>query len=491
MTCRKFVCLLMLAAAPAFLCAAETRTLLILHTNDLHDHIRPGYAGAGGLPYVSGYIRQVRETCKEVLVLDAGDVMEKGDMVAFKSKSRMMYEALGNIGYAAVTIGNHDADYKPGYLRECQALMPNTALLCLNWRDGAGAAYFPASKIFDVQGLKVAVIGLTRPKPGEFFGEAETGAALEREAERLKPESDVQIALCHLGSVAAKKMSVLAPEIDVFVTGHTHELIKSPLVLDKTGVVIVQAGSYANHVGRLELTVDLETKKITAAKGTAVEMRHDAVPCDQAMAAWIQQKEQELCPEASRIVGRCEKPVFAGGVAKLAADALRKMSGADAAFCHSGQIIRGSLPAGEVDVNALFLTGGQRGNNIVAVELTGAQIEAYLGGLMKRGKGMTQWAGFEADLKRGEGPRMVKTSLKASQHYRVVMPEMEWTTRFVKTMRDGISLPKPAPCNFTFIEAFSALADRITGEGLTLDAYLAKIGGPYGGNVDVDEREEQ
>ncbi len=491
MTYRKLVCLLALSVAPAFLCAAETRTLLILHTNDFHDHIRPGYNGVGGLPYVSGYIKQVKETCKEVLVLDAGDVMEKGDMVAFKSKSRIMYEALGNIGYSAVTIGNHDADYKPGYLRECQALMPDTALLCLNWRDDAGAAHFPASKIFDVQGLKVAVIGLTRPKPGEFFGEAETGAALEREAERLKPESDVQIALCHLGSVAARKMSERAPEIDVFVTGHTHELIKSPVILEKTGVVIVQAGSYANHVGRLELTVDVDAKKITAATGEAVEMRHDAVPCDQAMAAWIKQKEQELCPEASRIVGRCERPVFAGGAAKLAADALLKKSGADAAFCHSGQIIRGSLPAGEVDVNALFLTGGQRGNSLVSAELTGAQIEAYLGGLMTRGKGMTQWAGFEADLKRGEGTRTVKTSLKASQHYRVVMPEMEWNTRFLKTMEGAASLPKPAPCGFTFIEAFSALADNITQQGMTLDAYLAKMGGPYGGNVDVDEREEQ
>lgn len=39
---------------------AKATRLVILHTNDVHDHVRPGYDGAGGLPYVSGYIRQVR-----------------------------------------------------------------------------------------------------------------------------------------------------------------------------------------------------------------------------------------------------------------------------------------------------------------------------------------------------------------------------------------------------------------------------------------------
>ncbi|HPO14045.1 MAG TPA: metallophosphoesterase [Candidatus Hydrogenedentes bacterium] len=491
MNFRRVTCFLLLAAIPAFLCAAETRTLLILHTNDLHDHIRAGYDGIGGMAYISGYIKQVAEARKDVLILDAGDVMDKGDMVSFRSKSRLMYEALGQIGYSAVTIGNHDADYGPKYLRQCQTLVPGTALLCLNWRDEEGNAYFPASKVFDVQGIKVAVIGLTRPKQGEFFGEQETGAALEREAERLKPETHLQIALCHVGSLSAKKLSVLAPEVDVFVTGHTHELLKQPIVQKSTGVVIVQAGSYAKYVGRLELAVDLDAKKIVGVKGETVEMRHGTVPCDDTMAAWIQQKEQELCPEASQIVGRCEKPVHSGASAKLSAEALLKKSGADAAFCHTGQIIRSSLPAGAIDVNALFLTGGQRGNIVVNAELTGMQIEHYLQGLMKRGKGMTQWAGFEAEVKRGERGWEVKSSLEASKTYRIVMPELEWNTRFKKAMEGTGELPKPARCDFTFIDALTALANSITQQGLTLDGYLTKIGGSYGGSVDTDDEDDR
>ena len=29
--------------------AADTDSVIILHTNDLHDHLRPGYDGVGGM----------------------------------------------------------------------------------------------------------------------------------------------------------------------------------------------------------------------------------------------------------------------------------------------------------------------------------------------------------------------------------------------------------------------------------------------------------
>ncbi|HEY5553189.1 MAG TPA: metallophosphoesterase, partial [Opitutaceae bacterium] len=79
--------------------AAETASLLILHTNDIHDHVRAGDGGLGGLPYVAGYIRQVRSERDDVLVLDAGDVAEKGDLVAHRTHSKMTYELLRRIGY--------------------------------------------------------------------------------------------------------------------------------------------------------------------------------------------------------------------------------------------------------------------------------------------------------------------------------------------------------------------------------------------------------
>jgi 2',3'-cyclic-nucleotide 2'-phosphodiesterase (5'-nucleotidase family) len=38
--------------------AAATATLLLLHTNDVHDRVRSGDGGLGGLPFAAGYVQQ-------------------------------------------------------------------------------------------------------------------------------------------------------------------------------------------------------------------------------------------------------------------------------------------------------------------------------------------------------------------------------------------------------------------------------------------------
>jgi 5'-nucleotidase len=65
------------------------------------------------LPYVAGYVRQVRAEEAAVLLVDAGDVTEKGDLVASRTEGVMTYEAMRRIGYDGVAVGNHDFDEVP------------------------------------------------------------------------------------------------------------------------------------------------------------------------------------------------------------------------------------------------------------------------------------------------------------------------------------------------------------------------------------------
>lgn len=483
---RRWVWLVLFLALPA---VGDTKPLLILHTNDVHDHVRSGYDGVGGLPYVAGYVAKVKAERPDVLLLDAGDVAEKGDMAAFATDSLLTYEAMDRIGYNAITIGNHEAKHGIEHLRECQARMPHVPLLCINWLDKDGTPFFPASKVFDIQGVKVAVIGMTLPKEYPLTNTAQSAQAIEQEAARLKPESDIQVALCHVGSKTAEELSALAPEIDVFVSAHTHELLKKPIVAKKTGAIIVQAGMYARHVGRLELSVDLDAKKITSFKGEVVEMSHDSVPCDKAMLDWIAAREKELCPEAARIVGRAAKPVTADDMAKLAAVAIRQRGGTDVAFCNTSQIMRSALPKGDIDVNAIFLTGGQRGHRLVKANLTGAQIQEYIVGLLQEGKGISQWAGFKAKIvpgsKRSEWG--FNTDLKPDKSYSIAMPQLEWDTRFLKIMRKDGLLPSIEPCDFSFTDAIAGYVEIATKAGKTIDAEVESLGTAHNGKAKSED----
>lgn len=477
--------LLVLLGMPVAGMAAELRTLLILHTNDLHDHLRPDYDDVGGLPYVAGYVRQVRAERGDVLLLDAGDVMEKGDLAPFKTQSRLMYEAMGRIGYDATTVGNHDTAYGVDHLRECAALAGDMALLCLNLFQADGTRHFDASRIFTVNDIRVGVVGLTVPKGGELMSPEAAGAALQAEAERLKKEAHIVVAVCHFGTRDCTAMSARAPAVDVFISGHSHEITRTPIRLKDTGVIVVQAGYYARYVGRLELIVDTDAKRITEVKGEIVDMRHDQVSCDEALLAWVREQEAAIAPEAARVVARAERQLNGKAAAILAAAAIRRQSEADIAFCHPGHIIRSGLPAGELDVNAFFRTGGQRGKTLVAATLTGRQVEQYISGLLTWRYGNAEWSGFYASLRRNAGGNewRAETDLEAERAYRVVMPEREWTNRYEKVfdrhVRAGNAkaedLPVPSQIELNFTDAVTAYLEAVLPANDCLDAHVRTL----------------
>lgn len=481
---RRFFFAALLVCATSF---ATTGTVLILHTNDLHDHVRPGYDGEGGMPCIAGYVKQVRGTRHDVLLLDAGDVTEKGDLVSYKTDSEIMYEAMATIGYDAAAIGNHDWARGVEHVRHCGeiAKMP---LLCANYLDKDGSPVFPPSAILDVNGVKVGIIGLTKEKIPGILDVEESGKILEKEAEKLDAEAKLIVVVCHLGSRDCKALAKLAPNVDVFVSGHTHEVLKAPVTAD-TGALIVQAGEYAEYVGRLDLTIDLDTERILDAKGELVPMTHAAIAPDPAVAELVAARENAVCPEAARNVGVCNAPVHPDGVAVLVAEALRRQAKADIGLCHPGKVLRSGLPQGSIDVNALFCTGGQRGNDIYLVHLSGAEIVLYFNNLLEENNGGTQWTGFHAKrvpTREGRRPDFL-TDLDPGRIYTVALTEMEWKDRLEKDLNSlkkndaawaGMAHPEQrgdTTASFTFIEAFTALADQCAAEGKSLDAAAAEL----------------
>lgn len=444
----------------------STDTVLILHTNDIHDHVRPDYDGSGGLPYVSGYINSIRNRRDDVLVLDAGDVAEKGDRVAFATQSKMSYEGLARIGYHAGAPGNHEHDFVGiSGLKKFETLAGGMKLLCINLIDEQGDPHFEPSAIFDIDGVKVGVIGMIVPRKENCLDAEATALAMAQEAERLEGQVDLTVATCHYGSDDCATISRVAPKIDVFISGHSHEVIHESIRVPETGAIIVQAGSYAEYVGRLELTIDLDTKEILDSKSELVSMVHDTIPVDVGMLEWIRQQELMLTPDASRIIAWTDVPVGYAEIGQLAATALREYGNVDIGFCAAGQVVRAKLPVGVLDVNAFFRTGGERGFRIIQVSLTGSEINAYINGMKNSDWFMTLWSGLAArELIGADGSKVMKTNLNPNQLYQVVMPELEWTTRFQRLVQRAREQPnlnhlKPLAKGFTDV--------RITGYSFT------------------------
>ena len=476
--------LLLLAVLVVPALPARTDTLVILHTNDIHAHLRNDYDGSGGLPFVSGYIRQERALRPDILVLDAGDVAEKGDLVAFATDCELVYEALGRIGYHAGAPGNHDHDFGIPQLRRFEALADPMQLLCINLLQEDGTTEFTPSAIYDIDGVRVGVIGMIVPRNANCLDDDETAAAMAREAERLEPLVDLTVALCHDTSKACAALSRGAPLIDIFVSGHSHEVLHEAIIVPETGARIVQAGSYAEYVGRVELLLDLETKEILKLESSLVPMGHDSIPCDIDMLEWIRQKERELTPEAPRLVAWTDQKFDYRQLANLGAAALRSVTSAEIAFCGPGQVIRGSLPVGLIDVNAIFRTGGERAHEVIETRLLGSEIQSYLQGLEQSDWYQTSWSGFRASIEEGSDGVSVRTDLDPARTYRVVFPRLEWDTRFLRLLvrsrqepdEWNLTLPatapetRPVPTSFT--EAVTRYLEPEIKDGVSLETII-------------------
>lgn len=410
---------------------AEPRSLLILHTNDIHDHVRKDYDDRGGLAYVAGYLARARSERADAILLDAGDVMEKGDLVAFDTKSVILYEAMREMGYDAGTPGNHDDAYGDAHLVDC-AKIANLPLLAVNMLKPDGSLLFPASRIIERNGLKIGVIGVFKPREQLSLDFDKTAAALNAEAQRLEPEADLIIAVVHMGSNDCEALASTAPSVDVFVSGHTHEALLRPMIARASKAIIVQAGCYSEYVGRLDLVVDDETEEILSYAGELVEMNHDVIAPDAEMAAWIVEREREASPHAAERVATLDAPLGFKELAYLGAEGIRRATGTDIGFCHMSQIIRDRLPAGPADVNSIFRTGGQRGSRVVKTTLTGAEIAAYVEFQANDNSGDTNWSGFTGSYVSGEGTTVFKSNLKSEREYSVAMPALEWRTRYLR-----------------------------------------------------------
>ena len=446
--------------------------MLLLYTSDLHDHLRAGPNGIGGMAYVSGYAKKIRAARADVIAVDAGDVANKGDWVAYASKSALMYKAMKQVRYTAITSGNHDFRYgMPQLLGNAKHV--GAPMLCANLATSDGSpGPLPRSRVVDADGVKVGIIGFTLPglrlrgEDLQVMKLEQTAAVLAQEAARLDEQAHLVVAVGHFPGRTCPKLSGMVPAIDVFVAGHSHEVRQKPTRVPQTGALVVQAGSNARYVGRLELTIDVDTEQVVQYKGRLVELKHDSVPADAEMLRWIDEAEIASCPQARQVLGKAAEDISRGDLARIYARALRQMAEADVGFSSPRSVLSDLKAEQVIDYNAVFASHRAGEAQTVALRATGAALRLYLGSVRSK-RACPCWDGFTAtmDFTKPGPQRVTQTDLDAEREYSVVMPaKMARSPNGKLRIRAVEGTVKP--CAYTEREAMRAYIESLTREGL-------------------------
>lgn len=402
---------------------AQRAHVVILSTTDMHGRIFPidyysnKYDNVG-IAKVATLIKDARKNDPNLLLVDSGDTIQGTPLEYFHNKRNNtppdpMMLAMSALHYDSMTVGNHEYNFGLKVLEKArsEAKFPWLSANTYNTQvKGDPSTYYQPYIIKEVNGVRVAVLGLTTPgipnwenvpnyaglEFKETVSEAKKWVGVLRDVGKV----DVVVITMHMGieedlntgtrspsqvpnENAAVAIARQVPGVDVILMGHTHRDVPSLII---NGVLLSQASRWASHLARADLYLE---------KGTADDRWH--VIGKAARTIPVTEKTA-IDPEIAQIGQPYDKETQ-DWLSKIIGDSSAEMTGPDCRFRDTGiidLIQRVQLEAGKADVSMAACFNPQaripRGqvtvrdiaglyeyeNTLVTLELTGQQLKDAL-----------------------------------------------------------------------------------------------------------------
>jgi 5'-nucleotidase / UDP-sugar diphosphatase len=363
---------------------AASQNLTILHTNDLHAQYLPLKSGksiTGGMEALDALIR--RERNGHTILLDAGD-FQTGTLVSRLDENGVtgggMVAMMNLLGVSASVPGNHEFDNGSRNLKAMEAAA-DFDLLAANLEKDGRPFLEKTHTVVTVGGIRVGIIGLVSGKLDRLvFAEKRGGIEIEdpvtaagRLVRVLDPMTDLIVLLTHQGFREDSLLAIAVPEADVIVGGHSHTELKRPMRIN--GVVIAQAGSKSEFLGRLDLEV--QNDRVASYSGRLVPVRSAGPSPDHGMHDLVENYRKRIESRYGTVIGRLKAAWTPArnresNVGDFFADVIRERVGAEIAVINSGGIRKG-MPKGslrEMDVYEVYPFD----NRLVKFSCSGGQV---------------------------------------------------------------------------------------------------------------------
>ncbi|EJG1649248.1 bifunctional UDP-sugar hydrolase/5'-nucleotidase [Vibrio parahaemolyticus] len=419
--------------------ADTTYKLTVLHTNDHHGRFWQNKHGEYGMAARKTLIDDLRDEIQaeggSVLLLSGGDI-NTGVPESDLQDAEPDFKGMSKIGYDAMALGNHEFDNPLDVLFKQQD-WANFPMLSANIYDKkTGKRLFQPYAMFNKQGIKIAVIGLTTEDTAklgnpEFIGQVDfrdpKAEAKELIEELKKTENpDLIFAVTHMGHYENGNRGINAPgdvalarylnegDLDMIVGGHSQEPVcmEGPNVIKKNfkpgdecqpdqqnGTYIVQAHEWGKYVGRADYEfrngelsmvsydlIPVNLKKKINVDGQSQRMFvQDEITQDKAMLDFLrpfQEKGQsqlnvKIAESNGKLEGDRDVVRFQQtNLGRLIATAHMERAKADFAVMNSGGV-RDSIEAGDITYKDV-LTVQPFGNMVSYVDMSGQEVLDYL-----------------------------------------------------------------------------------------------------------------
>ena len=363
-----------------------------------------------GRSHLATQVKAPKATNPNTVIVSAGDCIGASPLVSAFFHDEPTIEALSEIGLEYSAVGNHEFDKGVSELQRMQYGCCSNEDGCQDKDRFVGAGYkyltanvvnsstnstlFPPYMIREIEGIPVAFIGVSlKDTPAivapsdirglTFLDEADSINAAARE---LKEKGiKTIIVLIHDGGqqdgLPSESKNFSGPiidvvkrcdkEVDVFVTGHTHQYYVSTI----DGRIVTQADRQGKFLTDIDLVISKETGDVLLARAKNVAVTRD-VP-----------KDADVSEMITADISKKQSNSGESDLGDVIADTqLRSASqeGAIVAFMNIGGIRTDLIYKASQSEGPGNVTYGEAfsvqpfGNSIFAVNLTGSQIDELL-----------------------------------------------------------------------------------------------------------------
>lgn len=291
------VCLLMAMTTVEAQQQATTVDIRVLETSDVHGSYYPydfinRRSTKGSLARIDTYARQLRQQYGDrLLMFDNGDILQ-GQPTAYyynyidTTSVHLAAEMLNFMGYNAGNMGNHDVE-TGRHVFDRWAADCNYPVLGANIIDTAtGKPHFKPYKIFERDGVRIAVLGMITPAIPVWLSENLWQGLrfddMEQTARRWMPvlkndeKADIVIGLFHTGTEAewlggkyrehaAVEVAQHVPGFDVILAGHDHrKTLLWTTNAEGDSVLVVNPSNAAHNVADVTISCGLKDGKVVS-----------------------------------------------------------------------------------------------------------------------------------------------------------------------------------------------------------------------------------
>ncbi|WP_249689811.1 thiosulfohydrolase SoxB [Stappia sp. WLB 29] len=281
------------------------------------DSLSRAYGRMGGIDRIATVLKSIRaEREDRMLFLDGGDTWQ-GSYTSLKTGGTDMIEVMNALAPDAMT-GHWEFTYGAERVKELVEGLPY-AFLGSNIRDTEwDEAVFEPYRIFERGGVKVAVIGQAFPytpvanprwmMPDWSFGIREEEVQANIDAVRAEG-AELVVLLSHNGFDVDRKLASRVTDLDVILTGHTHDALPEPVKVGKT--LLVATGSNGKFLSRLDL--DVQGGEVKDFRYRLIPIFSDVIAPDAEMTALVEKIRAPHADELARELATTETLLYRRG----------------------------------------------------------------------------------------------------------------------------------------------------------------------------------